>query len=59
MCRATDYRVVLCEACGSEGRVYRGRFDDEWDCGPCECCEGTGGEVIRVWPIEMEDLACD
>lgn len=51
----TDYRVVLCEACGSEGRIYHGDPDTGWS-EPCKWCEGTGGELIQVYPIEMEDL---
>lgn len=49
-------RIVLCEACGSEGRIYRGLYEDERDCGPCLVCEGTGHEVIATEPIEMHDL---
>jgi hypothetical protein len=52
-----DYRLVLCETCGSEGRIYRGLYEDERDCGPCPACEGTGGEIVEVEPIEMEDLS--
>jgi hypothetical protein len=44
----TDYRIVCCEACGSEGRL----IDDT----PCNWCDGTGGEVIAVQPIEQDDL---
>ena len=51
-----DPRIVLCEACGSEGRIYRGQYEDERDCGPCPVCDGTGGEIIETQPIEMEDL---
>lgn len=62
---STDFRVVPCEACGSEGRLYErhtwydreyGYQDGEEDTGPCPYCEGTGGELIEVEPIEMEDL---
>jgi hypothetical protein len=53
----TDWRVVLCESCGSEGRTYRSSGGpDEIDYGPCPYCEGTGGEMIRVEPIEIDDL---
>lgn len=59
MCNA---RVILCEACGSEGRIRWGsrQFDNygnemEHD-EPCPYCEGTGGEIIETQPIEMEDL---
>lgn len=55
--------IVLCECCGSEGRIYRraswldsdagpGEIDD----GPCEACDGTGREMIEGEPITMEDL---
>lgn len=53
-----DVRIVLCERCRSEGRLYCGHANDPnpRDCGPCPACEGTGGELIEVEPIEMEDL---
>ena len=56
------WRVVLCEACGSEGRLYVTDYDSsqgcwgERDIGPCPYFEGTGGEIIAVQPIDMEDL---
>ena len=53
----TNYRLVRCEACGSEGRILTndgGPYDQDW--GECPYCEGTGGEVIKVEPIEMSDL---
>lgn len=57
-----DIRFVLCEACGSEGRIlssrYGGNDPDTIDCGPCPVCEGTGSMEIEVEPIEMEDLSC-
>ncbi len=55
----TDYRIILCEACSSEGRVYRGHANDPnpRDEGPCPACEGTGGEIIETQPIELEDLS--
>lgn len=49
-------RVVLCEACGSEGRIYCGQYEDERDTGPCPWCEGTGGELIETQPITLADL---
>jgi hypothetical protein len=49
-------RLVLCDACGSEGRIYCGQFDDEWDAGECPWCEGTGGELIPTRPIDADDL---
>lgn len=58
-------RVVLCEACGSEGCL-----NERWEgCGchhytypPQDCdnrcpwCEGTGGALIETEPVDMEDL---
>lgn len=57
-----DVRLVNCEACGTEGRIIRERrfpgcAPEEIDEGPCPYCEDTGGEIIDVQPIEMEDLA--
>jgi len=52
-----DLRIVLCEACGSEGRILScdgGPYDT--DGGPCPYCEGTGGELIKVQPITEEDF---
>lgn len=53
-----DVRVLPCEHCGSEGRIYRGHPNDPnpTDCGECPFCEGTGGELISVEPITMDDL---
>jgi hypothetical protein len=57
------YRIVLCEACGSEGRIYHPAYtcDNygnpmEYE-EPCPYCEGTGGVLIEVQPIEAEDFA--
>ena len=50
-------RIVLCETCGSEGRLFSndgGPHDT--DGGPCPWCEGTGGEIIETYQIELEDL---
>jgi hypothetical protein len=52
----SDPRIVPCEACGSEGRVYRGQ--DERDCGPCPACDGTGGEIVETEPVTLDDLRC-
>lgn len=57
-----DYRIVSCDACGSEGRILQsasGHANDPYDrdCGPCPCCKGTGSEIIEVEPITLEDLA--
>lgn len=60
-----DVRIVPCEACGTEGRIIRQSLyhssahvgaPDEVDHGECPYCEGTGGELIEVEPIELEDL---
>lgn len=51
-----ECRIVLCEHCGSEGRIYRGQYDDERDCGECPACAGTGGEIVKVEPITEEDI---
>jgi hypothetical protein len=48
--------LVLCEACGSEGRVFVGSYEDERDVGECPVCHGTGREEVESEPIEMEDL---
>lgn len=61
----TDFRIVCCSYCDSEGRVLiREDYYDrqygwqpgERDIGPCEACDGTGGEIIEVFAIEAEDL---
>jgi hypothetical protein len=53
-----DYRIVFCEACGSEGRILTSNGGPyETDHGECPYCEGTGGEIIEVLPIEAEDIA--
>jgi hypothetical protein len=54
---ALDHRIVPCEACGTEGRVYHGNGDKPWDyVEECPYCDGTGGEIITTQPIEMADL---
>lgn len=58
----TDVRIVLCEVCGSEGRIYTPSYCfDEYGnhmdyVHDCPWCEATGGELIKVYPIEMDDL---
>lgn len=53
----TDYRIVLCEACGSEGRILTSDGGpDDVDCGECRYCAGTGGELVKVAPIEADDF---
>jgi hypothetical protein len=50
-------RIVACEACGTEGRIYHGNGDKPWDyVEECPYCDGTGGEIITTQPIEMADL---
>lgn len=52
-----DIRIVLCEACGSEGRIYHGDGSHRMDWVElCPYCEGTGGEMIEVEPIDLEDI---
>lgn len=57
-CCHVDFRLVLCEHCGSEGRIYSGHPNDPYprDEGPCSVCEGTGMELVEVEPITLEDL---
>lgn len=45
-----ETRFVPCEACGSEGRIYRGHPNDPnpTDEGPCPVCEGTGMMEVEV-----------
>src|SRR5262245_48683857 len=54
----SDGMIVLCEACGSEGRIYSGHPDDPnpTDCGPCPVCDGTGEAVIKAFPCDETDL---
>jgi hypothetical protein len=54
MTECTAYRIVPCEHCGTEGRIYSGQYEDERDCGPCPVCEGTGGEIIKTEPAALE-----
>jgi hypothetical protein len=60
-----DARIVPCEACQAEGRTYQrvlvyernaAPHEDDVDTGPCPYCEGTGGKIITVQEIEIEDL---
>lgn len=53
MCRPV---LILCDACGSEGRIYRGLYEDERDCGECPVCEGTGSVLVESDPVTLEDL---
>ena len=53
----SDVRIVRCEACGSEGRIYHGDGSHRLDwVEPCPYCQGTGGEMIEVEPITLDDL---
>lgn len=51
-----DPRIIPCQHCGSEGRLYARQYEDERDVGECPVCEGTGGEIIETEPITLEDL---
>jgi hypothetical protein len=60
-----NWRIVPCLDCGTEGRIYitdydqRGSPDNYWgerDIGPCESCDGTGGEIVETFLIELADL---
>lgn len=53
-----DFRILPCEHCQGEGRLYSGHPNDPnpRDDGECPVCEGTGGEWIRVNPITLDDL---
>lgn len=66
--RDEDFRIVLCEACGSEGYESYTATVYEPGCGfghsdvlldysrPCRFCEGTGCAIIPVEPIDLHDL---
>lgn len=59
-------RLVPCERCGSEGRIYVGALVYEPGCGhahwgerddgECPECRGRGEVQIDDEPIELEDL---
>lgn len=57
----TYWRVVACAACGTEGQLisWSGSMDQYGNpierTEPCPYCEGTGGEVIKTQPIDMEE----
>lgn len=52
--------MVLCEACGGEGKLYTSRYGgndpDVWPIGLCEVCNGTAYVDVTSEPVEMEDL---
>ena len=54
--QAPEVRTVLCEVCGSEGRIYRGLHEDERDCGECPACKGDGLAEVEVEPVTLDDL---
>ena len=61
MTSASDTIFVLCENCGSEGRLYRTIWHpyaepEEVDDGECSWCHGTGFEEVECAPIDEEDL---
>jgi hypothetical protein len=56
-----NVRIVPCEECGTEGRIYLRRFgstlpDDVYDAGACPVCGGECSVIVEVQSIEMEDL---
>lgn len=54
----TDFRLVLCPTCGSEGVLifaYRNDPDNE-RYEDCPECHGACDTLIQVEPIEIEDL---
>lgn len=57
-CPACRPVLMPCECCGSEGRIYRGQYEDERDCGECPVCDGTGSALIESEPASLEDIAC-
>lgn len=49
--------LVLCEACGSEGRIYHGGDFDPWAWSEeCPYCEGTGAEFVEGEPVTEEEI---
>jgi hypothetical protein len=50
--------LILCQNCGSEGRIFVGPPNDPHprDIGECPVCEGTGYEIILAESVDMEDL---
>lgn len=56
----SEPRIVPCDHCGSEGRLYSGHANDPdpRDDGPCPACEGTGGEIIETDPVTLDDMCC-
>lgn len=47
---------VPCEACGTEGRIYYGSYEDERDEGECPVCHGTCMQEVPNEPVTLEDL---
>lgn len=53
-----NVRTVLCETCGSEGRIYRQHVTnpyDEADHGECPDCRGNGLVEVEVLSVEMDE----
>lgn len=53
--------IVLCDACGSEGRILRSASGhpndpDTIDCGECKTCEGTGFMIMEAEIAGEPDL---
>lgn len=57
-CGGADQVLVLCERCGSEGRLYSGHPNDPnpRDVGECPDCNGDGRAWIDAEPVECDDL---
>jgi DnaJ-class molecular chaperone len=54
----SEVRTILCETCGSEGRIYRQHVTnpyEECDHGECPDCRGTGKVEIEVCPVAMTE----
>jgi hypothetical protein len=52
---------LLCEVCGSEGRVLRQHVTkpyEEVDHGECPECKGAGVVEVEAQPVEMGDGLC-
>lgn len=64
--RDDDMRIVPCETCGTEGRIFYRGYVYEPGCThahigdardeECPDCEGACGVLIAVEPITLEDL---
>jgi len=60
MHRDNDVSLQLCPVCGGEGRIFQGSgYDGDLMNSEqrCEECEGTGGALVPVELIDLDDLA--